>query len=239
MHLEGNAQRARSLEEAQPPRGERVQAAERTGRSLERALSRMGSYGACSRSSALRRGFLFSRFQRRRGNEATFWLTGRPSRGRLTKLAGSPESVGGYVRVGQPRPGLGSEHAPWRARSTPTLALAPPGATLSDSRALWLTTPVRMTAGLLSGAFPLDVESLRYNHRRYACLLEGCRDNHPRRTWFCSVRTGCFAVDFCLAVPKNMGRACARRRRARSVFGGRGSKRGEVRPRHGSCGAAH
>jgi hypothetical protein len=48
-------------------------------------------------------------------------------------------------------------------RATPTVALAPPAATLSDSRALWLTPPARLTGGLLSGAngyhFEMDAGS--------------------------------------------------------------------------------
>ena len=54
---------------------------------------------------------------------------------------------------GPTRRALGLETESWGPKATPTVALAPPAAILSNSRALWLTGGLSLTGGLLSGAF--------------------------------------------------------------------------------------
>ncbi len=85
---------------------------------------------------------------------------GRPPR-RPANIAGSPVPVGPCAPSRPAVRALGSEPESRGPTPTPSVALAPPAATLADSHPLWLTPPACLTAGLLSGALHLSGPAIR------------------------------------------------------------------------------
>lgn len=63
-----------------------------------------------------------------------------------------PQQIRGESTIGLSGRAFGLGTKSRGPKATPTVALAPPAATLSDSRAIWLTGGLSLTGGLLSGA---------------------------------------------------------------------------------------
>jgi len=85
---------------------------------------------------------------------------GSASRDATRPGRGKSRSGGAFGAWRSARRALGLEAESRGPTPTPTVALAPPAATLSDSRALWLTGGLSLTGGLLLGAFRTNVTAL-------------------------------------------------------------------------------